>query len=251
MTAPIFKDHFSRQSSHYAAHRPGYPTELYAWLARHVRGHERVWDCATGSGQAAIDLARHFASVVASDASAAQIRNRLEHERIDYVVALAEAAPLADRTCDLVTVAQAVHWFDFERFYGEVRRVLRPGGTIAVWTYTTFALCPAIDVLVGEFYENVVGPYWPPERRLVEQAYRTLPFPFAEIPAPEFRYECAWTLEQVIGYLTSWSAVQRYQQAEGRDPLTALRPALEQAWEGPPDQPREAVWPIHVRVGRV
>jgi ubiquinone/menaquinone biosynthesis C-methylase UbiE len=251
MPAPTFKDHFSRQSNHYAAHRPGYPAELYDWLARQARGHERVWDCATGSGQAAIGLVNHFTNVVASDASAAQIRNRLAHERIDYLVALAEAAPLANRTCDLVSVAQAVHWFDFERFYPEVRRVLRPGGVIAVWTYTTFTLTPAVDAVVSEFYEHVVGAYWPPERRLVEEAYRTLPFPFAEIPAPGFRYECAWTLEQVMGYLASWSAVQRYKQAEGSDPLTPLRPALERAWPGPPGEACKMVWPIYARAGRV
>ena len=249
--APTFKDHFSRQSCHYAAHRPGYPEELYAWLAQHARGHERVWDCATGSGQAAIDLVKHFARVVASDASLAQVRNHMEHQRIDYLVALAEAAPLAERSCDLVTVAQAVHWFAFERFYAEVRRVLKPGGMIAVWTYTTFSVAPDVDAVVGDFYENMVGPYWPPERRLVEDAYRTLPFPFAEIPAPEFRFRTAWTLQQVTGYLASWSAVQRYQQAEGRDPLVALKPALEHAWPGSPGEAREVVWPVFVRAGRV
>ncbi len=247
----MFKDHFSRQSSHYAAHRPGYPPELYAWLTLHARAHERVWDCATGSGQAAIDLVKHFETVVASDASAAQIRNRLEHERIRYMVALAEAAPLAPACCDAVTVAQAVHWFDFERFYAEVRRVLRPGGLIAVWTYATFSITPAIDAVVGEFYEGVVGPYWPPERRLIEDAYRTLPFPFAAIAAPEFRYQCPWTLDQVMGYFSSWSAVQRFMQAERRDPLVALRPLLEQAWDAPPGQVRKVTWPIYVRAGRV
>jgi ubiquinone/menaquinone biosynthesis C-methylase UbiE len=251
VTAPTFKDHFSRQSSHYAAHRPGYPAELYEWLARQAHAHDRVWDCATGSGQAAIDLVAHFAHVVASDASAAQVTNHLGHERIDYLVALAEAAPLASRSCDLVTVAQAVHWFDFERFFDEVRRVLKPGGVIAVWTYATFSLTPAVDAVVADFYENVVGAYWPPERRLVEDAYRTLPFPFAEISAPEFRYATAWSLERVMGYLASWSAVQRYKQAEGRDPLVTLRPALEQAWQGSPDEAREVVWPIYARAGRV
>ena len=251
MAAPTFKDHFSRQSGHYAAHRPGYPAELYEWLARQTQAHERVWDCATGSGQAAIDLVAHFAHVVASDASAAQVTNHLDHERIDYLVALAEAAPLANRSCDLVTVAQAVHWFDFERFFAEVRRVLKPGGVIAVWTYATFSLTAAVDAVVAEFYERVVGPYWPPERRLVEDAYRTLPFPLAEIPAPEFRYATSWSLERVMGYLASWSAVQRYKQAEGRDPLVTLRPALEQAWHGSPDEAREVVWPIYTRAGRV
>jgi SAM-dependent methyltransferase len=251
MAAPTFKDHFSRQSNHYAAHRPGYPPELYSWLAQQTLTRERVWDCATGNGQAAIDLVNHFAHVVASDASPAQIRNRVAHERIDYLVAMAEAAPLAHRCCDLVTVAQSVHWFDFERFYAEVRRILRPGGVIAVWTYTTFSTTPAVDAVINQFYGNVVGRYWPPERRLVEQAYRTLPFPFAEISAPVFRYESAWTLEQVLGYLASWSAVQRFKQAEGRDPLAPLRPVLETAWGGSPTQGRPAVWPIHVRAGRV
>lgn len=251
MTAPTFKDHFSRQSNDYAAHRPSYPADLFGWLGQQVDARERVWDCATGNGQAAIHLVKHFAEVVASDASAAQIRNRLEHAGIHYLVALAEAAPLADRCCDLVTVAQSVHWFDFERFYAEVRRVLRPRGVVVVWTYTTFSMTAALDAVIGNFYDNVVGRYWPPERRLVEEAYRTLPFPFAEIATPVFRYDCEWTLDHVLGYLASWSAVQRYKQAEGSDPLIGVRPLLEEAWGGPPGERRTATWPIYVRAGRV
>ena len=250
MSEPSFPDHFSRQSCSYAAHRPGYPAQLFAWLASLSAVHDRVWDCATGNGQAAVDLANHFETVVASDASSAQIRNRQAHERIDYVVAAAESAPFADRCCALVTVAQAVHWFEFERFYAEVRRVLRPGGILALWTYASFHVTPEVNAVVNRFYRDVVGPYWPPERAYVEASYRTIPFPFTEIAAPPFECECQWNFEGVLGYLSSWSAVQRYKDAQDRDPLAALRPELERAW-GPGDAVCRVSWPIHLRVGRV
>jgi SAM-dependent methyltransferase len=250
MSSPSFPDHFSRQSNDYAAHRPSYPAGLFTWLAALGNAHERVWDCATGNGQAAVDLAAHFDTVLATDASSAQIRNRQQHERIDYLVAVAEAAPFARHCCDLVTVAQAVHWFDFARFYAEVRRVLKPGGVVALWTYASFQVSSDVNEVVSHFYHNVVGAYWPPERAYVEATYRTIPFPFVEIPTPPFECERDWNLEGLLGYLSSWSAVQRYKDALGRDPLLALRPELERAW-GRQEAVRRVSWPIHLRVGRV
>jgi len=245
-----FPDHFSRQSTDYAAHRPRYPAELFAWLASLGTGHERVWDCATGNGQAAVDLANHFDSVLATDASVAQIRNRHLHERIDYLVATAERTPFKDRCCDLVTVAQAVHWFDFERFFAGVRRIVRPGGAVAVWTYASFHVTDEVDAVVSRFYSDVVGPFWPPERAYVEAAYRTIPFPFPEMPAPPFECVTCWNVEGLIGYLRSWSAVQRFRDEHDRDPVSALRPELAKAW-GPGAAIRRVSWPIHLRVGRV
>ena len=250
MSSGSFKDHFSGHAGNYAAYRPWYPQELFDALAKLTAKHERVWDCATGNGQAATGLARHFAHVVASDASVQQLENRRPHERIDYCAGLAEAAPLADRCCDLVTVAQSVHWFAFERFYAEVRRVLRPGGVLALWTYETFRITPELDVPIGHFYNKVVGPYWPPERRYIDELYQTIPFPFDEIRAPSIALNTEWNLGQVMNYIGTWSAVKRYREAKKSDPLPGLRARLEPAWEGA-DRVRTVHWPLHLRVGRI
>lgn len=249
MPSPSFKDHFSRQSSSYAAYRPWYPAELYSHLAAACAQHQRAWDCATGNGQAAIGLADHFAHVVATDASVSQVRNRREHARVDYCAALAEAAPLAAGSCDLVTVAQAVHWFNFERFYAEVRRVLKPGGAIALWTYGGFGIGQDIDRRIDHFYEHVVGPFWPPERRYIEAGYRTIPFPFAELELPAIVLETTWTFDHLMNYLGTWSAVLRFRDANGTDPLPTLRAELEPLW-GAPEAARKVTWPLTVRVGR-
>ena len=250
MPSSSFKDHFSRHSRDYAAFRPWYPAELFSHLAAVSAQHKRVWDCATGNGQAALGLADHFAHVVATDASVSQLLNRHAHARIDYCASLAEAAPLAAGSCDLVTVAQAVHWFQFDRFYAEVRRVLKPGGAIALWTYAAFRIRPDINRCVDDFYQHVVGPFWPPERRYIEALYRTIPFPFAELQLPALVLETAWTLDQVMNYLGTWSAVQRFRDANGADPLPSLRAELEPLW-GAPEATHNVSWPLHLRVGRV
>ena len=250
MPSSSFKDHFSRQASDYAAYRPWYPAELYAHLAAVSPQHERAWDCATGNGQAARGLAEYFAHVVATDASVSQLRNRHEHARIDYCASLAEAVPLAAGSCDVVTVAQAVHWFDFERFYAEVRRVLKPGGVIALWTYGGFGIRPHIDRCIDHFYEHVVGPFWPPERRYIEEDYRTVPFPFAELRSPAIVFETSWTLDHLMNYLGTWSAVLRFRDARGTDPLPALRAELGQLW-GAPEATHQVRWPLTLRVGRI
>jgi len=243
-----FQDHFSGHASSYASHRPSYPRALYEWLATLTDSHEVAWDCATGNGQAAVGLVEHYKSVVASDASARQVASRQPHSRVHYFVSLAERVPLWDGSCDLLTVAQAVHWFEFNRFFAEARRVLKRGGAIAVWSYERFTVSPAVDEAVEKFYSEVVGPYWPPERRYVELGYRTLPFPFDEVRAPAFDMELRWTREQVLHYISTWSAVQRYQRAQGTDPLPDLRQQLAALWVDP-EEPRTVRWPIHIRAG--
>lgn len=245
-----FKDHFSGHAADYSRFRPDYPAELFAWLAAQTPARERAWDCATGSGQAACGLAPHFAEVIATDASAPQVENARPCRGVRYAVASAEASGLVDATIDLITVAQALHWFDLPRFYAEVSRVLRPGGVIAVWTYNLFRLDPAIDALVDRFYSETVGDYWPFERRLVEGGYRDLPFPFAAVePVPEFRMQSAWSLDHLTGYLGTWSAVRRYREAKGVDPVAELRPALAAVW-GDAERERAVQWPLALRVGR-
>ena len=245
-----FKDHFSSASDRYAAYRPDYPAALFAWLAGLCADHDLAWDCATGSGQAALGLAPHFRRVVATDASAEQIRHAAPHPLIDYRVAPAEASSLADHGVDLVTVAQAAHWFDLPRFYAEAARVLKPGGAIAVWGYGRMLLPGEMDALFQRFYAETVGPYWPPERALIDDAYRRLDFPFAEIQPPAFAIEVEWTLPRLMDYLSTWSAVKRCQAARGRDPLPALLAELRSLW-GNPEAARALQWPLFLRAGRV
>lgn len=245
-----FKDHFSSASERYAAYRPDYPAELYDWLAGLCREREAAWDCATGSGQAALGLATHFRRVIATDASAEQVRHAQPHPAVDYRVAPAEASGLPDASVDLVSVAQAAHWFDLPRFHAEVSRVLKPGGVLALWGYGRMALPGGLDAPFLRFYAETVGPWWPAERALIDDAYRSLAFPFARIEAPPFLIEVEWTLERLLDYVSTWSAVKRFEAARGHDPLPALRTELEPLW-GDAATPRRLAWPLFLRVGRV
>ncbi|HRK79102.1 MAG TPA: class I SAM-dependent methyltransferase [Thiobacillus sp.] len=245
-----FKDHFSSASDRYAAYRPDYPAALFAWLAGQCAERDTAWDCATGSGQAARGLAPHFRQVVATDASTEQICHAGHHPAIDYRVAPAEASGLADRCIDLVTVAQAAHWFDLSAFYAEAARVLKAGGAIAVWGYGRMLLPGEMDAPFQRFYAETVGPYWPAERALIDDAYRRLDFPFMEIEAPAFAIEVAWTLPRLLDYLSTWSAVKRYQAARGHDPLPPLLAELAPLW-GDPETARALQWPLFLRAGRV
>jgi ubiquinone/menaquinone biosynthesis C-methylase UbiE len=216
-------------------------------LASIAPANELAWDCATGSGQAAVELAEEFERVVATDASAKQIANAKRHARIEYRVATAEDSGLDLKTVDVVTVAQGLHWFDLERFYPEVRRVLKPKGVIAAWAYKLATVTPEIDTVVSRYYADVVGRYWPAERALVEK-FEEMPFAFDEIPAPAFAMTAEWTVEQLLGYLRTWSATQRFIAAEKRDPLEEVEKELRDAWG---KKAWRLVWPLTVRVGRV
>jgi SAM-dependent methyltransferase len=244
------RDHFSRVSASYAAYRPRYPAGLFDAIAAVCTRRERLWDCATGTGQAAVPLAGRFGAVVATDGSARQIRSATTHPRIRYVVGVAEAVPLAAGWADAVTVAQALHWLELRTFYAEVRRVLAPGGVFVAWTYATQRVdAGAIDGIIEDFYQNVLGPYWAPERRLVETAYRTLDFPFEEITVASPAMVEHWTLGQVLGYVSTWSAVARYREVTGDDPLPVLETRLGAHWGGS-DARRRVEWAISVRAGR-
>jgi ubiquinone/menaquinone biosynthesis C-methylase UbiE len=245
-----FADHFSSQAPDYAAFRPRYPDALGEWLASVTPGHDLAWDCATGSGQAATMLARHFREIVATDASAAQIANADPHARVSYRVAPAHVSGLADHSCDLVTVAQAAHWLDLPRFYDEARRVLKPNGVIAVWCYVLLHTGrPGIDNAVRAFQYERVEKYWPPGRELVDDEYRSLVFPFEPIDAPAFEMMTRWTREDLLGYVGTWSAVARCRQVEGHDPLPEFAEALVRVW---PDASEriDVRWPLFLKAGR-
>jgi ubiquinone/menaquinone biosynthesis C-methylase UbiE len=246
--AMSFKDHFSRQADAYSRYRPEYPAALVDFVASQAPGRALAVDCATGSGQAAVALAAGFDAVLAVDASLSQLARAQRHARVRYAASLAERLPLRAGCADLVVAAQAAHWFRFDAFHAECRRVLVPGGVVACWTYEKFRVDPEVDSIVDDFYTATVGGYWPPERRYVEAGYRTLPFPWDEIPAPVFVLETEWSLEQLVGYLGTWSAVQRYKDDRGHDPLPGLQPRLAVHW--PAGGTRRLRWPIHLRVGR-
>ncbi|MGH7509983.1 MAG: class I SAM-dependent methyltransferase [Gemmatimonadales bacterium] len=244
-----YADHFSRLAAAYAECRPSYPDELFGYLAGLASRRDLAWDCAAGSGQASVPLARIFRRVVATDASAAMLDRAPRHPAIEYRVATAEASGLGGSTVDLVTVAQALHWLELEPFYAEVERVLRPGGILAVWTYGGQRLeDDALDAALTRFYFQTVGPYWPPERRHVDSGYRTLPFPFAEIESPAFSMVARWTLSQLLGYVRTWSATQRFRETLGHDPVDRLGEELAVSW-GDPELRRSVLWPLSLRAG--
>ncbi len=242
-----FKDHFSAQSGAYERYRPDYPAGLFEWLAGVVPGRGLALDVASGNGQAAVGLAAYFDSVIASEASAAQLAAARPHPRVTYRQEPAEALSAATGSVDLVAVAQAAHWFDWPRFTAEAARVLRPGGVLAIWSYGNCAVTPAIDRLLADFFRDAVGPWWPRERRHVEEAYRSLELPFPAIAAPEFSMHTRWDVAAMLGYLDTWSAVRRCRARTGRDPLLHLAAPLREAWGG---GARPVAWPLTFKAGR-
>ena len=244
-----FEDHFSQRSSTYAQYRPRYPAELFAYLAEQTSGHELAWDCATGNGQAALGLVKHYDRVVATDASQEQIDRAVPHERISYRVEPAEQTSLSAASVDLVTAAVDVHWFDFDRFYREVQRVLRPEGLIAVWTYHRPVINPDLDAFIAQLEVEILAGCWPERLHYLQEHYQTLPFPFDEEPAPEFVMEAEWSLDHLVGFFDSWSAVRRYEENHSFHPLRPVWNDFLAAW-GSADLRRKIRWPIYLRVGR-
>ncbi len=252
MTKP-FVDHFAAVSADYAGFRPTYPSELFDWLADIAPARTLVWDCATGTGQAARALAMRFERVVATDASASQIAAAAPHDRVDYRVAPAEHSGLADGSVDLVTVATALHWFDIPSFFAEARRVLARDGVLAVWVYgRIFAEDEHVNAVVQRFYADVVGPYWPPERALVDSGYETIEFPFELIVPPTSMpgaLTVSWTLPELLGYVGTWSSAAHYREQTGTDPVEWARDELASVW-GPAESRHTICWPLTVHAGR-
>ena len=243
-----FKDHFSALSEGYSRFRPSYPSELFEYLSMLTPEHEMAWDCATGTGQAAVALTDHFDSVIATDASAQQIEHARKHPSVAYRVAVAESSAFEAETVDLITVAQALHWFDIPRFMQEAQRVLKPKGVIAVWTYNLFRVSSEVDAVVDDLYWNVLDGYWAPERKMVESGYSDIEMPFQQIEAPQFAMKARWSLERLMGYLGTWSAIGKYQQVGGVDPLVETAATLQRLW-GDVSAEKEISWPLSLRVG--
>ena len=242
------KDYFSKQSEAYAAFRPTYPGELYQFIFKHLKRKSCAWDCATGSGQVARYLAAHFDSVYATDISRQQLDHAPRSENIVYSVCPAEHTPFENQQFDLITVAQALHWFKLDEFYNEVKRTSRPGGLLAVWGYALPTIEPAIDELFIAFYKNKVGPYWDPARRLVENHYRDVPFPFEEITPPPFNIVLRWTAQEFGGYLNSWSATQKYISTEHKNPVYSFMETLKPLWKE--NELKTMTFPIFMKLGK-
>ena len=242
-----FPDYFSSVAAQYAANRPQYPEELFAWLASLVAQHELALDVGTGNGQAATRLAEHFSQVIATDPSAEQLANAVQNERVSYRIAKAEESGLQDQSADLITAATAAHWFDHMAFHAEVDRVLKPGGVLAVWNYSWAVVTPKVDAVVDRF-RTFVQPYWPAGREHIDTGYRTLPFPYLDLSGvPEFACRMQWTADRFLGYIGTWSAVQAARRVLPDDPINALAPELREAWG---ENVREVRSPIAMRVGR-
>lgn len=241
-----FQDHFSNHSRIYSEFRPDYPEALIEWVCSLPAERKLAWDCGTGSGQAAVLLRSQFPRVLATDPSEEQIRHARQMPGIEYRVLPAEDTNIESGSVDLVTAAQALHWFDFDRFFAEAKRVLKPGGAICAWSYGMLETAEPVKNIIDSFYENVVGPYWPPERRYVYERYATIPFPFQALEAPSFEIERTWDLDATLGYISTWSAVQRMKKASGSDPVAVLRKQLSEVYHGV----LKMRWPIFLLAGR-
>lgn len=247
MGAPGFQDHFSERAASYARHRPDYPRALFEWIASLSPRRDLAWDCATGNGQAALALAEHFEEVVATDASSLQLEQAFAHPRVRYRLARAEASGLAEHGVAAITVAQALHWLDQPAFHAEVRRVIAPGGVLVVWCYGLFRTSAPVNRVLERFYSEVVGPYWPPDRKAIEERYRDVVLPFDPVEAPDFAMEKAWSAEDALGYVRTWSATSGFVRARGFDPVVELAPELASAWGA---GRRRVRWPLTVLASR-
>jgi SAM-dependent methyltransferase len=224
------KDNFSGHASDYARYRPTYPHELISHLVSLAPAHRLAWDCATGNGQVAAMLSEYFAEVVATDISEKQLQQAVQKSNILYKVEQAEHSSLPDDSVDLVVVAQAVHWFNFDLFYREVLRVLQPEGVVALLGYGLIKINPALDEVIEKLYSGILASYWDAERRYIDDAYRTIPFPFRELDVPQFTISYNWTLEDLLGYLNTWSAVKHYEQQESQNPVQLIVQELREKW---------------------
>ncbi len=243
------KDLFSEHSSLYKTFRPEYPAALYQFILNQVPDNCLAWDVGTGNGQVAKVLSEYFTSVYASDISEKQIAEAYQAENICYVKCQAEYSGLPAKSVDLITVAQALHWFNFEEFNKEVKRVARPGAVIATWGYELLNINLEIDNLIVDFYKNTVGNYWSPERKHIEDAYQSIPFPFQEIECPEFSIELRWSIDQLLGYINTWSSVQKFIKQNHYNPVDVLRLNIQKHWnEG---DLKKIVFPLFIRMGQI
>lgn len=241
-------DHFSSFAQTYASFRPTYPDELFKWLAQTAPSQQHAWDCATGNGQAAHSLANHFDHVTATDVSSTMIAAATPNPKITFQVAPAESTDIPAQSVDLITVAQALHWFDLPPFWTLCRDALKPNGVLAVWGYLLPQVTDSIDALVKKYHDETVGPFWPPDRQPLLEGYASINPPASSMTAPSFKMNSESNVDQLIGMLDSWSATHRARGATNSDPLAPLIPQLRSAWGAPSTRP--VTWPLVLRVFR-
>jgi len=244
------KDLFSARSDQYAKYRPDYPDALFKYIVSQLECTNRLWDCATGNGQVAFPMSEYFKEVYATDISANQLYNAKKAANIHYSMQPAEKTSFKDQFFDCITVAQAIHWFRFEDFYAEVLRVLKPGGFLGVFGYGLFTI-PAdkeTEEMFTRFYTDVTGPYWDAERHYIDSQYATIPFPFTDISTPVFTIEKEWLLKDVLGYLSTWSAVKKYISVNNINPIIELEKKVSEKWQA--DLEKTIEFPLFVRMGQ-
>lgn len=242
------KNNFSAQAQEYAIYRPTYPAELFEFLLEHVHQREAAWDCATGNGQTAVTLAKYFDHVFATDISTRQLENARFVPNIIYSEQASERTSFEDNSFNLVTVSQALHWFSFDEFYNEVRRVTKPGGIFAAWAYSLLTISPQIDEYINDYHFNMLKDYWDAERRFVDNKYETIDFPFDEVVCPEFSMTYHWTLDTLAGYLRTWSAYQKFVTINNFDPVESLIIKIKPYWTA---EKMQLEFPVHMRLGKV
>jgi SAM-dependent methyltransferase len=248
MKPPV--DNFSNQSAAYALYRPVYPEALYDFLLEQVTGREAAWDCGTGNGQVAARLSSSFKKVWATDISENQLKHAPVLPNVTFIQTRSEQTSFPAHSFDLITIAQAIHWFDFSRFYQEVYRIAKPQALIAAWGYGLLHISPTIDRVIEAFYSEQIGQYWEGERRYIDDAYQTIPFPFAEIPSPEFTLEVYWNLGQLEGYFNTWSSVQKYIALHHKNPVTEIIANLQPHWQNASEKKRIR-FPVFMRSGKL
>lgn len=242
------KDNFSTQANAYSRYRPYYPAEMIDYIVSFATGRQHALDVATGNGQVAAALATYFEKVYGTDISEKQLENATPVDNVTYRKEPAEHTNFEAASFDLITVGQGIHWFDFNAFYKEVNRLLKPGGILAVLGYGLFSTNVASDKILRHLYSEILGDYWDTERRYLDEDYKTIPFPFEEIPVKQFTNNFTWTFEQLTGYLETWSAVQHYIKKNNENPVDIIRDELKETWE---QSDRSVTYPLLLRIGKL
>jgi SAM-dependent methyltransferase len=244
-------EYFNVRSNDYKKYRPVYPTGLFDFLADIAPANDLAWDCGCGTGQATAALSDYFDHVIGTDVTEGQIKNAIKKQNIIYKVNSEKNSELKNKSVDLVTCAQSLHWLTLNKFYKEVKRVLKPGGIIAVWTYNLFRVSKEIDGLIDKFYFDIIYNYWPEQRKHVESKYTELDFPFSKRPAPQFSMEADWSLDQLIGYLNTWTGVQNYIEFEAFNPIEFIENELRAIWAKNKQTKKKIIWPLTIKVGKI